>query len=79
MSYAIQLRKEILVNTDVQRRCYNDCHYKSELQWGEWDTIQQDIPAEKIEECLKSWRELHVYSRSIGNTQKCEFRAIKVA
>lgn len=37
--YRIGCRKKIEVNTDPQRRCYNGCHFSSEIVWGEWESF----------------------------------------
>lgn len=33
------VRKQIEVNTDPQRRCYDGCHARSEMQWTAWGEI----------------------------------------
>ena len=37
MSYEVQIRRGVIVNTDPQRRCYNGCHYSSRTDWEEWE------------------------------------------
>jgi hypothetical protein len=39
MRYAIWFRKQIEVNTDPQRRCYDGCHFSSRLEWTEWARV----------------------------------------
>jgi len=34
--YQIATRKQVMVNTDPQRRCYNGCNFSEELQWTAW-------------------------------------------
>lgn len=29
-------RKKVEVNTDPQRRCYDGCHFSSEMRWTAW-------------------------------------------
>lgn len=33
------VRKQIEVNTDPQRRCYNGCHFSSKTVWTEWERL----------------------------------------
>lgn len=72
----IERRRQVLVNTDPQRRCYNGCHARSELQWTPWDWLELDVPEEKVEARLAFWRELNDYAISQrGESARCEFRA----
>lgn len=70
----IQTRKQLLVNTDPQRRCYNGCHAKSELQWTAWAELCSTT-SEKAEDRLKFWRSLNAYAVSQGR-EITEYRAI---
>ncbi len=73
----IECRKRVLVNTDPQRRCYNGCHFKSELQWLPWEELELNVPPEKLEERLSFWRDLNEYAVSQrGESARKEFRAI---
>lgn len=76
-THSIETRRRIEVNTDPQRRCYNGCHARSELQWTEWDWIDLEVPEEKLETRLKFWRDLNDYAVSQrGESAKREFRAV---
>ena len=73
----IEMRKQMVVNTDPQRRCYNGCNFSEELQWSEWGVVDFDIPEEKVEERLKFWRDLNDYAVSQrGDRDKSEYRAV---
>ena len=37
--YAIHTRKQVMVNTDPQRRCYDGCHISEELRWTDWNSF----------------------------------------
>ena len=37
--HILWFRKKFEVNTDPQRRCYNGCHFSSEMRWTAWDTL----------------------------------------
>lgn len=72
----IQARTKVEVNTDPQRRCYNGCHFSSELRWTEWEDLQSTTE-EKKEAKLKFWRELNDYAVSQrGKSAYIEYRAI---
>jgi hypothetical protein len=36
-TYELHIRRGVLHNTDPQRRCYNGCHFSSEIVWGQWE------------------------------------------
>lgn len=72
----IRRRRRIEVNTDPQRRCYNGCHFGSELRWTAWEVFDRVAP-EKAETRLKFWRELNDYAVSQrGESARCEFNAV---
>ncbi len=75
--YTIQKRCKHLINTDPQRRCYNGCHFSSELVWGGWDWIEFNVPEDRIEDRLTFWRELNDYAVSArGEMAEKEFKAV---
>lgn len=68
-------RQRVLVNTDPQRRCYNGCHARSELQWTSWDVLEYQIPVERAKDRIKFWVELNDYAVSCrGEGAKSEFK-----
>jgi len=74
----IQQRKLTLVNTDPQRRCYNGCHFSSELVWTEWGDLEIVSPTMDEEERLKFWRELSAYAVSqLGESATSEYRVVE--
>lgn len=76
----IELRKRILVNTDPQRRCYNGCHYSSELQWTEWVNFESGVSDEQVEARLEFWRGLNDYAvEARGESARSEYRLKKEA
>jgi hypothetical protein len=60
----IKVRSKQLVNTDPQRRCYNGCHFSSEIRWTDWEVLESNISETEIEKRLKFWRELNDYAVS---------------
>lgn len=60
----IEFRVRRLVNTDPRRRCYNGCHYNSEWQWADWDTLEHQISEDTGTDRIKFWRELNDYAIS---------------
>lgn len=74
--FTIWKRKQVLVNTDPQRRCYNGCHFSSELRWTAWEELNLDVSADTVEDKLKFWRELNDYAVSQrGQSALAEFKA----
>lgn len=68
------VRRRIEVNTDPQRRCYNGCHFSSELRWTAWESLDR-FDSSKTEDKLKFWRELNDYAVSQrGDSAKCEYK-----
>lgn len=77
-THTIRMRRLIEVNTDPQRRCYNGCHAKSELHWTDWETLNSNVIADKVEDKLKFWRDLNAYAISQrGPSALCEFEAVQ--
>jgi hypothetical protein len=73
--HTIWYRRQIEVNTDPQRRCYNGVHAKSELRWTAWGEIGYPFP-EKVADRLKFWTELNEYAVSQrGESARCEYKA----
>lgn len=69
----IEKRNRRLVNTDPQRRCYNGCHFSSELVWTPWEVF--DSTTKDFEKSLKFWRELNDYAVSErGESARTEYR-----
>lgn len=78
MLYDIEKSRFLLVNTDPQRRCYNGCHYKSEIQQQPWEWLELEIPEKDIESRLKFWRELNEYAVSQrGERAKILYRKVE--
>lgn len=78
MSMTIQSRRRILINTDPQRRCYNGCHFSSELVWSEWEVLNYNVTEDSVQDKLKFWRELGDYAVSQrGESARSEFRAVQ--
>lgn len=74
----LRMRRRVEVNTDPQRRCYNGCHFSSELRWTEWTVIDSGLTPEQAERRLTYWRDLNAYAvkeRGEANT-RCEFATV---
>lgn len=77
MSCTIYMRKRVEVNTDPQRRCYNGCHFSSELRWTDWEAIDFDVADDRVESALQWWRELNDFAVSQrGESARSEFKAV---
>jgi len=35
----VRFRKQVVVNTDPQRRCYDGHHFSSKTVWTEWEDV----------------------------------------
>jgi len=67
------MRRQELVNTDPQRRCYNGWWYSLELQWTNWEVLETGI--KDGERRLTFWRELNDYAISQrGESARAEFK-----
>jgi hypothetical protein len=76
----LQRREQHLVNTDPQGSCYNGCHFSSELVWGNWQTIETDIPFAQIKKRLVFWTNLNLTAiDGRGEGARAEFRALQDA
>lgn len=72
-------RSRSVVNTDPQSRCYNGCHFKSELVWGQWSRLESVADPDSIQERLGFWRELNDYAvESRGESARREFEVREV-
>jgi hypothetical protein len=77
-TYTIKFRKQRLINTDPQRRCYNGCHFSSELQWTPLETLESNISEDRIDQRMKFWSELNDYAVSQrGEAARHEIRVDK--
>ena len=68
-------RVRIEVNTDPLRRCYNGCHFSSEVIWSSWESLDSGLDRETAERRLRFWRELNDYAVSQrGKGARAEFK-----
>ena len=71
----IETRQQLEVNNDPQRRCYNGCHFSTELVWTPWEVLDSTCTPDNIEKRLTFWRELNDYAISErGEGARREFR-----
>lgn len=59
MKYTLFFRKQIEVNTDPQRRCYNGCHASSEIRWTNWAEICTYSSKNIAEDSAKTFKEIN--------------------
>lgn len=75
--FTIRSRRQIEVNNDPQRRCYNGCHFSTELVWLPWEDLVLNVTPETVDDKLKFWRELNDYAVSCrGPGAKIEYEAV---
>jgi hypothetical protein len=76
-TWDIRQRRQIEVNIDLQRRCYQGVHYKSEMRWTEWDVLESGIPESRVEKRLEFWRGLNDYAvEHRGPSARIEFESV---
>jgi len=75
--HVLQRRQHKEVNNDPQRRCYNGCHFSTEIVVGPWEDLDYgDKP--KLERRLKFWTELNDEAvKDRGPGAKKDFRIIE--
>lgn len=78
-SKALESRRLVEVNTDPQRRCYDGCHFSSEIKFTEWAKIDSGLTTEQAERRLAFWSGLNAYAVSqrgkVGTQQ--EYRIVE--
>jgi hypothetical protein len=57
--FNILTRQQVLINTDPQRRCYNGCHFSSELVWTNWVVLEYGVEKERCQRRVEFWKELN--------------------
>ena len=57
--YTLMARKQIEVNTDPQRRCYDGCYYSSEMQWTEWAVVSHPATKEDGEDTMATFQRIN--------------------
>lgn len=76
-TFTIEVRRKVTVNTDPQGRCYNGCHFSSELRWSDWDFIEVGVCSDRVDRRLEFYRELNDYAVSErGEGARCEYRKV---
>lgn len=56
--YWLMVRKQIEVNTDPQRRCYNGCHFSSEMVWTAWGRLYKTTK-EDGEDSIQTYKSIN--------------------
>ena len=75
---AIYHRKAYEANTDPQRRCYNGCHFSSEIRWTDWKLFEY-VTEENKERRMQFWQGLNAYAVSQrGESAKAEYEIREV-
>lgn len=59
MIYTLECRKQIEVNTDPQRRCYNGVHAKSEMVWTEWYDLYDIRSEQDAQDSIELYRRIN--------------------
>ena len=59
IKFKVSVRKQIEVNTDPQRRCYNGCHFSSETVWTDWTHICTYSAREDAESSVETFSSIN--------------------
>lgn len=59
MSFELEVRERIQVNTDPQRRCYNGCNAKSEVVWTNWSYLYSVENREEGEASIANFKRIN--------------------
>lgn len=57
--HELWVRKQIEINTDPQRRCYNGCHFSSEMVWTDWEYLYSLPTREEAEESAVTYARIN--------------------
>jgi hypothetical protein len=70
----IEKRQAYEINTDSQKRCYNGCHFSSEIVWSHWTIFERTTEKDAVKR-LEFWRELNqIAVDSRGKSAAAEYR-----
>lgn len=74
----IEISEQQTVITDPQRRVYNGCIYSSKRIWTNFETLESEIPKDKVEERLAFWVDLNNYAVSQrGEGSRSKYRIVE--
>lgn len=57
--YEVQFHKQVTVNTDPQRRCYNGCNFSEETIWTDWGYVCQYGSKETAEDSVATFQKIN--------------------
>jgi hypothetical protein len=78
MSFAIFFRKQQVMNTDPQRRCYNGCNFSDKIVWTGWEVLDRSSTRDLAECRVAFWKELNDYAVSQrGKSARKEFKIVE--
>lgn len=71
----IQISRQYTEITDLQRRVYNGCAYKSRQSFTPWETLESGLSPEEVDQRLEFWVDLNNYAVSQrGETSRNKYR-----
>lgn len=78
VTFLIMMSKHIEINNDPQRRCYDGCHFSTEIFQTPWEVLDRASSREKAEQRLKFWVELNDYAvKSRGPSAKTDYKIVE--
>lgn len=73
----ILCKSKILINHDLQKRCYNGAYANASMGWGKWEVLESNLSPSEVDKRLAFWVELNDYAVSCrGNDAKREFKVL---
>lgn len=59
MKHGVYFRKQVTVNTDPQRRCYDGCHFSSEKVWTAWELVCAYTEEATAEQTMAAFQDIN--------------------
>jgi hypothetical protein len=69
LGFLIMTRKQVEVNNDPQRRCYNGCHFSTEKVWTDWSVVGYRPSKEEGEARIKGWQDWDTQMDALNKTK----------
>jgi hypothetical protein len=57
--YTLLVRKQVEINTDPQRRCYDGGHFSSKMVWTDWAEVYRPATKEDGEASIRTFQSIN--------------------
>jgi len=58
-AYTLYERRQIIINTDPQQRCYNGCFISSKTVWSDWKEVYSSTKLKDLEGSADTFKEIN--------------------